>query len=238
MTTADRLERCERAVDAAPYVLGALADAERYRDHLAHCATCQAEVADLKPIVDTLPEGVAPIVAPQELRERIMTTVRAEAQLLRAAGSQADSAPPQRTRWLDARLNIFAGAVAAAAACALAIVLALGTNSRAPVRVTHGQVVASIPGGRAYLRQVGDRAELVVAGMPQPPQGKIYEVWLSRGSAPAPTDALFGVTRSGSASVDVPGNLHGVHEVLVTAEPLGGSTHPTSSPVLSVAVAA
>jgi Anti-sigma-K factor rskA len=90
-------------------------------------------------------------------------------------------------------------------------------------------------GAHASLRQANGRAELVVSGMPQPPLGKIYEVWLARGSAPPqPTDALFGVTGSGLGSVNVPGNLDGVKEVMVTSEPLGGSSRPTSSPVLRV----
>jgi hypothetical protein len=69
--------------------------------------------------------------------------------------------------------------------------------------------------------------------MPQPPAGKIYQVWLARqGCASEPTDALFGVTRSGSGSVAVPQSLHGVAQLLVTAEPDGGSLHPTSAPII------
>jgi hypothetical protein len=104
--------------------------------------------------------------------------------------------------------------------------------------VTVGSV-ADVPGAAVSLRQVDGRAELVVSGMPQPALGKIYEVWLLRGASTfAPTDALFGVTSRGSGSVDVPGNLHGVREVLVTSEPLGGSSHPTSAPLLRVALSA
>jgi len=57
----------------------------------------------------------------------------------------------------------------------------------------------------------------------------------TRDAAPAPTNALFGVTRAGSASVSIPGDLHGVTEVLVTHEPVGGSSAPTSAPFLQVA---
>ena len=66
-----------------------------------------------------------------------------------------------------------------------------------------------------------------------PPAGHIYEVWLQHGhQAPSPTSTLFGVTSSGAGDVGVPGSLHGVSHVLVTAEPLGGSLHPTSNPVI------
>jgi Anti-sigma-K factor rskA, C-terminal len=124
------------------------------------------------------------------------------------------------------------GALATSAAVALAIALMTGSSQQ--TRVTGAKV--ALVGAHASLRQVGEHSELVVAGMPQPRQGKIYEVWLSRGAAPQPTDALFGVTSRGSGSVAVPGSLHGVKEVLVTSEPLGGSQHPTSAPLIRVRV--
>jgi hypothetical protein len=92
-------------------------------------------------------------------------------------------------------------------------------------------------GVQASLRRVGPRAELLVSGMPEPPIGEVYEVWLTRSSgSPHPTDALFTVSRAGKASVYVPGSLHGVREIIVTSEPLGGSNHPTTPPVLRVAL--
>jgi hypothetical protein len=80
--------------------------------------------------------------------------------------------------------------------------------------------------------------KLVVTGLHAPPQGRIYQVWLARdnGTAPEPTEALFSV-RKGRASVDVPGNLHGVKGVLVTDEPLGGSEVPTRQPIIKVSMA-
>ena len=87
------------------------------------------------------------------------------------------------------------------------------------------------------LRQRDGHAELVVAHMPQPAVGRIYEVWLSHGPGDArPTNALFSVTGSGSGAVDVPNSLHGVKEVMVTSEPSGGSAHPTSAPLIRVAL--
>jgi hypothetical protein len=84
----------------------------------------------------------------------------------------------------------------------------------------------------------GAGARLVVAGLQAPPAGRIYQVWLDRadGTAPQPTEALFSV-RKGRASVDVPGNLHGVKRVLVTDEPLGGSEVPTRQPVIAARLA-
>jgi hypothetical protein len=93
-------------------------------------------------------------------------------------------------------------------------------------------------GAHASLHRVDGHAELRLAGMPPPPIGEVYEVWLSGPRAAArPTNALFNITSAGTAAVEVPGSLRGVREVTVTAEPVGGSLHPTSPVILSVALA-
>jgi hypothetical protein len=219
-------------VDAAAYVLGALDEPESYRQHLGTCTACQAEVARLQPVVDTLPATVPPQSAPAAVRRRVLSVVRAEAELLRAAGHEADEPPRRGRRWRARGAVLAWGALAASAAAVLAIALAAGSSQQ--TRVTSAQV--AIVGAHASLRQVGGHSELLLAGMPQPPPGKIYEIWLSRGAAPQPTDALFGVTSYGSGAVAVPGSLRGVKEVLVTSERLGGSSHPTSTPLVRVAV--
>ena len=76
-----------------------------------------------------------------------------------------------------------------------------------------------------------------MTGMPAPALGRIYEVWLKRGSrAPQPTGTLFSVTGRGAGTVGLPGDLRGVSKVMVTEEPLGGSPQPTRSPVIVASV--
>jgi hypothetical protein len=128
---------------------------------------------------------------------------------------------------------LIAAVVAIGASVAIAATSALDRGS------TGGDdVIPGIQGARASLHRSGARAELQVSGMPQPPIGEVYEVWLNRASAPPQaTDALFTVTSAGLGSVDAPGGLRGVREVMVTAEPLGGSTSPSSVAVLRVTIA-
>jgi anti-sigma-K factor RskA len=228
---------CEERGQAAAYVLHALEhdEAERYSEHIARCAVCSASVADLQPIADSLPAAVPGMVASGALRERIMVGVRSEAELLNAAGAGADRPQPARRR---ARLRLRRPQLLTAGTALVAGLLigaiALNTGSSAPtVHLTTAKLASLPAGAHATLRQVGAHAELVVSGVVQPPRGKIYELWLAgENGAPRPTDALFGVTRSGSASVNVPGDLAGVRRVMVTAEPLGGSQHPTSAPII------
>jgi anti-sigma-K factor RskA len=237
MSSREQKLDCPHNVDAAPYVLGALEDDElrRYREHLSSCASCRTEVAGLQPVADELPASAPPAIAPAALRERILATVRSEAELLRAAGHRADEPPRLASRWRSRRFSPLTAGVAVALAAVAVVAIAIGLGSSPGERVTPAQVAASAPGARATLHQGGERTELVVSGMPQPARGRIYEVWLSRGPGDAqPTNALFGVTRRGAGAVSVPDSLHGVKEVLVTSEPLGGSSHPTSSPLIRV----
>ena len=110
------------------------------------------------------------------------------------------------------------------------IALAPGGGSSASTRVISAQVTPA--SARAKLRLSDQHAELDIAGMPQLPADRVYEVWVERSGAADPTDALFTVSSSGSASVDVPGDLRDAQAVMVTAEPLGGSRKPTSAPVI------
>lgn len=232
---------CPHRADAAAYVLGALEEDElaRFHEHLDDCAQCRAEVAELQPVADELPASVTPAVASDALRERILATVRAEAELLSAAGHAADGPAAPARRWY--RRNDFVlgvGAAAAAGVAALvAVLIAVGSSGHSKVTVTPGTTEGAARTAQASLRRRDGRAELIVSHMPQPALGKIYEVWLSRGKADAqPTNALFSVTSTGGGAVDVPNRLHGVKEVMVTSEPSGSSAHPTGAPLIRVAL--
>lgn len=232
---------CPHRADAAAYVLGALEDGElhRFREHLDSCAQCRAEVAELQPVVDELPASVPLAVASDALRERVLATVRAEAELLSAAGHAANRpAAPARRSYRRNDLVLGVGAAAAAGVAALvAVLIAVGSSGHGKVTVYPGKAEAAARGAQVSLRQRDGRAELVVAKMPPPALGKIYEVWLSRGKGDAqPTNALFSVTSTGSGAVDVPNDLHGIKEVMVTSEPSGGSAHPTGAPLIRVAL--
>ncbi len=232
---------CERCADAGAYVLGALDEheVEPFREHLASCAECREEVAQLQGSADALALAVPHVEAPADVRARLMSVVRGEAELLRAAGNEADR-PVVRTRsiwrWRVLPAMVAAGALAAGV---LIGALALNTGSSQQTRVIQAQVLPPAAGHRATaaLRKVGSHVELQVTGMPAPALGHIYEVWLKVGSRPPePTDALFSVTDQGNGTVGVPGDLQGVSKVMVTEEPAGGSLAPTRSPVIVASV--
>lgn len=155
------------------------------------------------------------------LRERVLSGVHGH------TGSRAPGATWSGPSSLRAKL--LTPAIALIAGVALGAVLTSMLSSS-------GGSSTSLAEPHASLHRAGSRAELTVSKMAEPPIGEVYEVWLVGPSAtPRPTDALFTVTRKGSGTVDVPGGLrHGVKEVLVTSEPLGGSATPTGPIVLRV----
>jgi anti-sigma-K factor RskA len=226
------------ADDVAPWLLGALEGDEReaFERHLGACGRCREEVSALRPAVEALPLAAPPIRPPTELRDRIMRVVESEAELLNAAGEEADRPPrPERERrrlpgWLSGGLR----PAFAAAAAALVLVAGVGGyligngGSGDNERVVAAQV--TFPAAKASVRTEGDRAWLDVTNMPEPAGNRVYQVWLKRnGHSPMPTRALFVV---GSGSVTIPGGVGDADQVLVTPEPPGGSPLPTHAPVI------
>ena len=241
-----RHDGCTFADDAAAYLLGALPedDVRAFEAHLATCEHCQLTVAELGTVVDMLPSSSPPVVAPPALKGRIMAVVNAEAELLAATGAGADRPlePRRGGAWREQFSGRFRPAWllgATALACAgIVIGIAVGgSGSRTPKAQT---AVARIvlPGNAgttatARLVTSGGRGRLELTRFPAPSADHVYEVWLHRTGQPAQaTDALFSPRGNGSASVDVPGDLSGIDEVLVTPEPLGGSDTPTSAPIV------
>ena len=71
----------DRRDDLAAYALGALdtAEAIELERHLEGCERCQEHLRWLDPALGALSESVERVEPPRELRERLMTEVRADA---------------------------------------------------------------------------------------------------------------------------------------------------------------
>jgi anti-sigma factor RsiW len=224
--------RCQ--LDVAAYALGAL-DAEEARDftrHLKDCAVCRDELAAFEQIVDALPLGVARLEAPRRLRRSVLAEVR------RSAAEREASRRPERSRprLLGLLTNgvqrpAFAAVALVIVALAVAGVTALSGGGPA-ARIYRASV------GHAVVRVTGQHAELVADKLPQPPPGRVYEVWLVRAgrNTPQPTAALFSPTTQGVGDADIPGSVRGVRRIMVTEERAGGSQTPTTQPVIVAAL--
>jgi len=94
MRTGPDHERWADSIGA--YLLEALPDDERegFEAHLADCPTCRRDIDELRVAADALPMSVEPVAPPAALQGRVMTVVRAEAELLAASGPGADRPEP------------------------------------------------------------------------------------------------------------------------------------------------
>lgn len=244
-TDRDRRD-CPQLTNAAPYALGAIEDAKAYSEHLETCEICAAATNGLREATDVLPRTPAPRKAPAELIENVMRSVRAEADLLNAAGAEADRVTPAKpglvARFkasLRGRRTAAIGVGAALVAC-LAVLTVMVANGPETDRVIRGEVAASIrdAGTSASLVEDDGSTRLEVAGLPAAGADRIYEVWIQRpDESVTSTKSPLEVSDDGSGSVFVTDSLKGVKAVLVTSEPAGGSPQPTRDPVLTVNVA-
>jgi len=228
---------------AGTYVLGALPDDERalYEAHLDNCPACRADMEELRVAAEALPVSAPAMRPPPALKARIMAEVEREAELL-ASASRPDRktvpAPRVRRSWRE-RFGLPMGGVVALACVTLLIGLGAGALlfGSDGGRTIPFQAAPSMQQASAELEVTDGKAILVANGLPTPPDGRVYQVWIQRpGHSPEPTSALFTPRRDGSATASVTGDLKDVETVIVNTEPLGGSTTPTSEPVLTASL--
>jgi anti-sigma factor RsiW len=239
----DHADHARYEDDLAAYLLDALtADETRAIErHIEGCPRCQERARWLQGSVEMLPTAVEQLEPPPALKERLMSTVRAEA-AAGAGGRQAapPAAAPDRDRRRDAdrgwlgRLFALPRPALALGAIVLAVgagVLGYALGSDDDVnRPTTIQAQVAPPGASVARERDGDRGILHVSGLPQR-TNRIYEVWLARGDRVRPA-GLFQVDRRGQGAAAIPSGLDDADRVMVTLEPPGGSPQPTSDPLV------
>lgn len=229
-------EPCPHELEVGAYLLGSQThdEARAFEAHVPGCERCQQDVARLRMAADALGASVPPVAPPPELKQRVMAVVRSEAR----PEIEAESEPGWRRLLAPPRL---AWAVALAAAALLIGGLA-GYALRPTgedVRVLQADVDrAAAPGASARLIIRGDDATLRIRGLRNPARGRVYQVWVTRPGdrAPRPTNGLFVARSDRTAVVQVPADPDELDQVLVTAEPPGGSPAPTASPIIAARV--
>jgi len=235
----------ERWADAVgSYLLDALPPEERdgFASHLEACPVCRHDAEELGVAADALPLSVPLVPPPAALKDRIMSVVESEAELLAAAGRGADEPPRERASKRRGFLGGWLLRPGIALACAAVLLVAGGlagsllAGGDPEPRTVVAQTTA--PGAEVRLEIRDEASTLVARGMPAPPGDRIYQVWIKRpGRDPEPTSVLWSTRDDGSAEVAVPGSLEGVEAVLVTDEPQGGSEAPTAAPVITAETA-
>ncbi len=237
------------------YVLDALgsnAERDRFERHLGRCQTCAGEVRGLREVTTMLAMAAA-LRPPPALRQHVLGAVTRTRQLPPAVDAQPRRRPlpgwwpGQGSRWLP-RLALACAAVGVAVAVVLGVVLA-GVQHRLDVAQAENHAIAGVlaaPDARVLTRatSAGGTATVVVsqaerelivttAGLRPLPATKVYEAWLINprrtrpaGLLPAPRG---GRTQPLLATGLSPGDVFGL-----TVEPAGGTSKPTTTPILLI----
>jgi anti-sigma-K factor RskA len=236
------LFECPRIDDAAGYVLRAMPDseAESYRHHVTQCEECAAKVAELGFVSHALLSAVPQVTAPPEIRGRVMAVVRAESELLQAAGAGADRPPRPESRRLRFGFGRLRPVTAGAFAVVLiALVLGVGALLRAPGSGCTTQKVTPIATGSeskasGTLTVCDGNARIAWNGVTAPSKGHALVTWVvGPNGQPKSVGVLFKAP-AGTATVDL-GKLPRHAKVLVTDEAVPDTTVPTLPAIAGVA---
>ncbi len=85
----------------------------------------------------------------------------------------------------------------------------------------------------------GSRIYVAIHALPEPPRGKVYEVWtLSRGATRFAASPTFLPDARGVAFIVLPVDGRTTSGVSVTLEPEGGNREPTGKPLMDVTLGA
>jgi len=230
-------ERFEDLKEA--YALGALSEEERreVEEYLGTHPELQAEVDDLESVANLLALAPREYEPSPQLRRDLMNRISSSPD----ATPAADPSSRQGGLW-----RLFGpGGLAAAAVLALVAIGMFTWN--ASLQEENQALQGELQGQRTYALQgtgaaqgvrgevvrLGDeRAVLVAEDLPSPPEGETYEAWILRDDVPEPA-GLFEPNETGSAAAPIEGSIEGADAVAVTVEPSGGSSSPTSDPLIT-----
>jgi hypothetical protein len=241
---------------AGIYALDALdagAERDRFARHLDRCRSCDEEVRRFLEVATELAFAADPRAEPPpELRARVMAAVARTSQL---GGTARDRPRAARRRLRPARgwVPWLSGAVAVAGivfATVFGFAQAHTQQQLSQVRAQNQAIAAVLAapdarlltgrttaGGMVTVVLDAARHRLIVAtsGLPSPPSGKVYQLWLigpakivSAGLLPP---AISGRTAPVLASGLAPGDRLGL-----TVEPAPGTAQPTTAPIIALPV--
>jgi len=253
-----RLSRRQTHELAGAYALDALDDAERRRfeRHLRHCPACERAVRGFTQTATVLAMAAA-AEPPQGLRERVLTAASVTRQAPpalagrhgRAATRPGSGVPGRssggRSPWVP-RVAVAIGAAGVAAAVALGAVQ-ISTQHQLNSAVAREAQIAGVltaPDARIATAptSVGGTAVVVVSraqqkmiftssGLPALPSAKVYELWLlgPRSARPA---GLLPTPSGGRTAPLLASGVAADDKVGVTVEPAGGTSSPTTTPIV------
>jgi anti-sigma-K factor RskA len=211
------------------YAVDAVDDIERasFERHLAGCPTCRAEVASLREASAVLADD-ATTAPPAALRDAVLSGITR----VRPLPPVTVGGPVHRRKWFPA---LVAAVVLALVGVGGAVWQPWRDDASQTLSATDQvlqdpeaqQVSQTLPNGATatVVRSPKEhRAVLVTEDLPEPPAGKVYQLWLQ---TPSEDMVPAGLMPAGGSSALLDGNADDAIGVGLSLEPAGGSEQPT-----------
>ena len=217
------------------YAVGALDGREKtdFEKHLeTGCALCTVRVSEASEVLGELSAGLDLQVPGESLKQAVLARIESETQ------HEISPARERGFAWAFA----FAGVLAAAAVLVQWNQPALKERfyrfqaaqlQDANVVALKGLESYTAASGEVLWEGIGGRGILILCGLPELPQGQVYELWAIAGGEPVAAGTFF-CDKAGRGFLRTPvlGSGISVDKFAVTIEPAGGLNKPSGPMVL------
>jgi anti-sigma-K factor RskA len=241
-----RPSRLHELADA--YALDALddADRERFERHLRTCPACADQVRQYAEVTTALAMAVA-AEPPAGLRERVLAATTVTRQLPPEVATARRRVVRPSSPWVP-RLAYGTAVVGLAAAVTLAVVQVSTEDRLNSVQAQSQEIAAVLAAPDAKITSaassVGGTGTVVLSyserkivftssGLPVLPSSEVYELWLIS-PVGAQRAGLLSEAGNGKTSPVLASGLQTDDKVGVTVEPAGGTSSPTTTPILAI----
>ena len=240
------------------YALDAIGDPgerARFEQHLRRCQQCASEVRGMSETATRLAFAAAAL-APPQLRDRVLAAVARTRQLPPRVDDHRSSARPRALPRPRLAWAVAAASLAVAVVLAIALVQVnrqLEQSRRHAAQVAARQAAVSrvidAPDARAITRPTSaggtatvfyslTRHSMLVttSGLPPLPASKTYQLWLL-GPPHVRSAGLLTAGKNGRFPARLVGGLVSGDEFGLTVEPAGGTSTPTTTPIILLKLA-
>jgi anti-sigma-K factor RskA len=236
------------------YAVDALTDEEldEFERHLSKCPSCTEEVRELRETAARLGLSTA-LEPPPWMREKVLAAANRTRQLPPAGGRLLSRDPARRLTRLRRTWPRAVIGVAAAAAIVVLAVLQVNTQDQlhqaqqgnsqvarvlaAPdARLVHSST--SVGGTMTAVISGADReAVITTADMPALADAKVYQLWVMNAAGNATSVGLLPGS-GGNGSPVLAADVQRGDRLAITVEPAGGTSQPTTTPIVTLSARA
>jgi anti-sigma-K factor RskA len=232
------------------YALDAIdgSERERFEHHLMRCQPCEHEVRGLQETATRLGQAVS-APPPEQMKVAVLAAVARTRQLPPVPDARPLPAPSPG--W-PRRLAIPVAAVCLAVAIVLGVLLGISRHQLSTETARQRAIAAVLTAPDARLvrepTSVGGVATVVVAahlhefifttdGLPALANARVYQLWVLGPAGTATSDGLLATAGNGQTAPVLASGLAPGDMVGLTVEPAGGTTKPTTTPIVIISPA-